>query len=110
MEITNGETITDAKGEFNIIFKALPDESINKKDQPTFYYEVNADITDINGETRSGETSVAVAYQAIQLNIEVAEKYYADSLKNLKICSINTNDIFEKAKVNVTIHKAEVSG
>jgi hypothetical protein len=107
MEITNGEITTDAKGEFNIQFKALPDESINKKDQPTFYYEVSADITDINGETRSGETSVAVAYQAIQLNIEVANKIPADSLKTLKIRSTNTNDIFEKAQVNVTIHKVQ---
>jgi hypothetical protein len=57
MEITNGVSITDSKGEFKISFKALPDESISKKDQPTFYYEVNADITDINGETRSGSTS-----------------------------------------------------
>ncbi|MEP7143296.1 MAG: alpha-2-macroglobulin family protein [Ferruginibacter sp.] len=105
MEITNGETITDAKGEFRIQFKAIPDETINKKDQPTFYYEVSADITDVNGETRSGETSIAVAYQAIQLNIDVADKINADSLKNLKIRSTNTNDIFEKTKVNATIYK-----
>jgi len=107
MEITNGEAITDAKGEFKISFKALPDESIPKKDQPTFYYEVSADITDINGETRSGETSVAVAYQAIQLNIEIADKINADSLKNLKIRSTNTNAIFEKAKVTVSIFKLQ---
>ncbi|MEO5892858.1 MAG: alpha-2-macroglobulin family protein [Ferruginibacter sp.] len=105
MEITNRQTITDTKGEFNISFKAIPDESINKKDQPTFYYEISADITDLNGETRSGETSVAVAYQAIQLNIEVPDKINADSLKNVKIRSVNTNDIFEKAKVNVAIYK-----
>ncbi|MEP7110893.1 MAG: alpha-2-macroglobulin family protein [Ferruginibacter sp.] len=105
VEITNGATITDANGEFHISFKALPDESIPKKDQPTFYYEVNADVTDLNGETRSGETSIAVAYQAILLNIEVADKINADSLKNIKIRSTNINDIFEKASVNVTIHK-----
>ncbi|MGB4843228.1 MAG: MG2 domain-containing protein, partial [Ferruginibacter sp.] len=61
MEITNGITETDAKGEFNITFKAIPDETVDKKGQPIFYYEVSADITDINGETRSGNTSVAVA-------------------------------------------------
>ncbi len=107
MEITNGEAITDATGEFKISFKALPDESIPKKDQPTFYYEVSADVTDINGETRSGETSVAVAYQAIQLNIEIAGKINADSLKNLKIRSTNTNAIFEKTKVTVSIFKLQ---
>ena len=98
MEISNGITATDAKGEFKINFKAIPDETVDKKDQPTFYYEVSADITDINGETRSGNTSVAVAYQALQLSINMPETMPADSLKNLKISSTNLNDIFEKAK------------
>ena len=107
VEITNGATSTDGNGAFNIAFKAIPDESIDKKDQPTFYYEVIADITDLNGETRSGETSVAVAYQAIQLNIELADKINADSLRNIKIRSTNINDMFEKAKVNITIYKVQ---
>jgi len=107
MEITNGETQTDAKGEFKITFKAIPDETVDKKDQPVFYYEVSADITDINGETRSGNTSVAVAYQALQLNIDMPETMPSDSLKNLKITSTNLNDIFEKANVNITITKVQ---
>jgi uncharacterized protein YfaS (alpha-2-macroglobulin family) len=106
-EITNGEVVTDAKGEFTITFKALPDESVDKKSQPTFYYEVSADITDINGETRSGNTSVSVAYQMLQLSIDMPDKINADSLKHLKITSTNLNDIFEKANVNVTITKLQ---
>lgn len=105
MEIANGEIKTDAKGEFKITFKAIPDESVDKTSQPTFYYEVSADVTDINGETRSGNTSVAVAYQMLQLNINMPETMPGDSLKNLKITSTNLNDIFEKANVNVTITK-----
>ena len=105
VEISNGEMVTDAKGEFKITFKALPDESVDKKSQPVFYYEVSADITDINGETRSGNTSVAVAYQALQLNIDMPEKLFADSLRLLTLRSTNLNDIFEKTKVNVSIQK-----
>ena len=105
VEITNGTATTDAKGEFNVNFKAQPDESVDKKSQPTFYYEVSADVTDINGETRSAETSVAVAYQALQLSIDIDEKIHADSLKNIKIGSTNINGIFEKANVNVTLTK-----
>lgn len=107
MEITNGEILTDTKGEFNLTFKALPDESVDKKDQPTFYYEVSADVTDINGETRTANTTVAVAYQALQLNIEMPDKMPADSLKKLIVSSTNINDIFEKADVTVTIHKVK---
>ena len=107
VEITNGTATTDSKGEFTITFKALPDESINKKEQPTFYYEVSADVTDLNGETRSGETSVAVAYQSLQLTIDVADKINADSLHTLKVRSTNLNDVFEKAKVTINIYKLE---
>lgn len=110
VEITNGITSTDAKGEFKINFKAIPDASIDKKDQPVFYYEVSADVTDINGETRSGNTSVAVAYQALQLNIDMPDKLPGDSLHTLKIRSENLNDIFEKTNVNVTITRVKSPG
>lgn len=110
MEITNGTTKTDANGNFTINFKAIPDETVDKKDQPTFDYEVIANITDLNGETRSGETMVAVAYQALQLNITAADKIPADSLKNIKISSTNMNGLFEKAKVNVAFYKLQEPG
>ncbi|MFT3910226.1 MAG: alpha-2-macroglobulin family protein [Ferruginibacter sp.] len=105
MEITNGETTTNNKGEFFITFKAIPDELADKKNQPVFYYEVSTDITDTNGETRSGNTSVAVAYQALELNILSEEKMPVDSLHTIKISSKNINGLFEKAFVNLNIQK-----
>ncbi|MBC7937199.1 MAG: alpha-2-macroglobulin, partial [Rhizobacter sp.] len=110
MEITNGTTKTDADGNFTVNFKAIPDETVDKKDQPIFDYEVTANITDINGETRSGETMVAVAYQALQLNITSADKIHADSLKNVRISSSNMNGLFEKAKVTVAMYKMQEPG
>lgn len=105
MEITNGETTTDASGSFSITFKAIPDETVDKKSQPTFQYEVSADITDINGESRSGNTLVAVAYRALKLDIVSAYRMEADSIKTILIKSSNMNDLFEKATVHVSLHK-----
>ncbi|MEO6488887.1 MAG: alpha-2-macroglobulin family protein [Ferruginibacter sp.] len=110
MEITNGETTTNANGEFTIVFRAIPDETVDKKSQPVFYYEVSADITDINGETRSGNNSVAVAYQMLQLEIISPGKIEADSIKNVQIKSTNLNDLFEPSSVNVTIFKLTTPG
>ncbi len=104
-EITSGEAITNEKGEFKVTFKAIPDESVDKKGQPTFYYEVSADVTDINGETRSGNTSVAVAYQMLQLAIVMPEKLAADSLKKILVKSTNLNDIEEKTTAILSIQK-----
>jgi uncharacterized protein YfaS (alpha-2-macroglobulin family) len=105
MEITNGNTVTDAKGEFNITFKAIPDETVAKKDQPTFDYKVSVDITDVNGETRSASTDVSVSYQALKLDIIADEKMNADSIKNIGISTTNTNGLFEKATVNIQMYK-----
>jgi len=110
MEITNGTVTTGVNGEFEIHFKAIPDESINKKDQPTFYYEVSADVTDINGETRSGETSVAVAYQALKLDIAIDDKVPADSMKKILVNSTNMNDLPEKTSVTVSIEQLKSPG
>lgn len=105
MEITNGTTLTDSKGNFRIKFKAIPDESVEKKSQPIFYYEVMADVTDINGETRSDLTTVSVSYQALQLVIDLADKMVADSLKKIKIRSSNLNGVHEKTNVELSIYK-----
>lgn len=110
VEITNGDATTNANGEFRIHFKALPDESIDKKDQPTFNYEVSADVTDINGETRSTTTTVTVAYQALKLEIKIADKIPVDSFKNILIRSTNVNDIEEKTNVTVSIQQVKSPG
>lgn len=105
VEIAHGETTTDAAGNFTISFPAIPDKTVDKKDQPTFYFQVHADVTDNAGETRSASTSVSVAYQALKLNMELPESLHKDSLKSVSLSSTNFAGAFEKATVNLTIHK-----
>lgn len=107
MEIAHGETTTDASGNYTITFKAIPDNKVPKKDQPVFHYTINADVTDIAGETRSASTAVSVGYQALQLNMQIPGKLHKDSLGTITITSTNMAGIYEKATVNVTIHKLE---
>ncbi len=108
VEIANGETTTDEKGAFNITFKAIPDETVDKKFQPIFYYDVSADITDINGETRSSYSSIGVAYQMLQLNINLADKMSVDDFKKANIISsTNINGVYEQAKVHVLMQKVQ---
>jgi uncharacterized protein YfaS (alpha-2-macroglobulin family) len=108
MEIAHGELTTDAKGEFKITFKAIPDNTIAKSSQPTFDYEVTVDITDVAGETRSGNTNVSVAYQALKLNLDLPKKMHADSLNKIHLTSTNLNNLFEKTTVTVAIHKLKM--
>lgn len=103
VEIANGVATTDAEGIFKVTFKALPDEKADKKNQPTFYYEVSADVTDANGETRSQSTSIGVAYQALVLNISGGEKIAAKDFSKLVLSSTNINGIAEITKADVSI-------
>ncbi|SHH26607.1 alpha-2-macroglobulin family protein [Winogradskyella jejuensis] len=105
-EITFGETKTDAKGEFEITFKALPDEKASKENLPVFTYEITADVIDINGETRSASTTVRVGYHALTANINAPQRI--DKSKKTTEISINTTNLngeFIPAKGLIKVYK-----
>ncbi|MDC1504875.1 MG2 domain-containing protein [Winogradskyella sp.] len=105
-EITFGETKTNAKGEFDITFSAIPDETVSKESLPIFRYLVTADITDINGETRTATTSVNVGYHAMTLKISAPE--LIDTSKQeieLILTSKNLNGEFSPTKGTLKIYK-----
>lgn len=105
MEIAHGEVKTDKDGKFIVAFTAIPDLTLDKKLEPVFDYTVYADVTDINGETRSGEKSVSVSNKALMLVSNIPASLPADSLKSLNIRTENMNGEFEPAKITVTITK-----
>ncbi len=105
MEITHGEVKTDKDGKFVVDFTAIPDLKIDKKFEPVFDYTVYADVTDINGETRSGEKMVSVSYKSLLLVSSVPAALPVDSLRSLYIRTQNMNGEYEPANVKVTITK-----
>ncbi|MCC7246104.1 MAG: hypothetical protein IT269_10515 [Saprospiraceae bacterium] len=82
-EIANGTTTTDANGLFSIPFTLKADKSIPKSVQPLFEYKVTVDITDISGETRSGESWLHAAYSALDVALELPNEIHLDSLKKV---------------------------
>ena len=107
-EITFGEGKTNAKGEFEITFKAIPDASVSKDQLPIFNYEVTADITDINGETRTARTRVSVGYHAMTLNI-IAPQSIDKSKKeiDIEIVSKNLNGEVIPASGTLSVYKLD---
>jgi hypothetical protein len=105
MEIAHGEITTGANGEFKVTFKAIPDLSVNKKTEPVFDYIVYADVTDINGETRSGEQRISAGYKSLLLNVKLEERLATDSLKNIFIRTENMNGEYQPSTVTVTVSK-----
>ncbi|HEY9341892.1 MAG TPA: alpha-2-macroglobulin family protein, partial [Hanamia sp.] len=109
LEITSGEITTDAEGKFIVKFAAIPDLTLDPKTDPVFDYKVEADVTDINGETRSGDITVPIGYKALNLQIVLpqGELINKDSLKNISISSKNLSGELEPVKADVRIYKLQ---
>lgn len=105
MEITNGVAKTDENGEFEIKFQAIPDLSVDRKSDPIFLYTIYADVTDLNGETRSGNLSMGVGYRALELNIGVNGKVDQTQKAVWKLSSTNLSGTFEPAQGTISIHQ-----
>ncbi|NNL79769.1 MAG: alpha-2-macroglobulin, partial [Flavobacteriaceae bacterium] len=110
-EIAHGETTTDKSGQFEIDFIALPDKSVDRESQPIFNYEIQADITDINGETRSKTMVVRVGYHSILATLNLPDKL--DKKKKdyqISIDTKNLNDEFYPTSGMVKILKLKSPG
>ena len=105
-EITHGETLTDASGTYKINFKAIPDNSVDRKYLPIFNYEVTADVTDINGETHSTTTTVRVGYHTLTANVFINETLNKDKKENsITINTQNLNGQFVPTIGTIKIYK-----
>ncbi|WP_298530518.1 alpha-2-macroglobulin [uncultured Algibacter sp.] len=105
-EITHGQSITNDKGEFEITFKAIPDQNIDKNSLPIFHYEVTADVTDLNGETRSTTTIVNVGYHALSAKMSINERIDKTKKKHfITVDTKNLNGEFVPAKGTIKIYK-----
>jgi uncharacterized protein YfaS (alpha-2-macroglobulin family) len=109
-EIANGTAITDKDGKFTVAFTAKPDLSIDKSSLPTFTYTVHADVTDVNGETRSSSESISAGYTSVQLAATVPDKASPKDLDTLNIRSQNLNGQFMAAQVQVKISLLKAPG
>ncbi len=101
MEIANGETTTDENGKFSVTFKAIPDPTTDKKYKPVFNFTLTATVADISGETQLAVNTVAVGYQALFVDVDVAEM--VDQQQNIpfKISATNLNG--QKQVVDLTV-------
>jgi Bacterial Alpha-2-macroglobulin MG10 domain/Alpha-2-macroglobulin family/MG2 domain len=106
VEIVHGQIQTSSDGKFIISFPAIPGHE-RKALGPVFNYTVNADVTDISGETRSGRTTIAIGYNAINLYLSASnpEHMPIDSVKNILVKTENLADEFEPATVHIAIYK-----
>jgi TonB-dependent SusC/RagA subfamily outer membrane receptor len=107
-EITHGETYTDENGEFEIVFKAAPDDHSPAEQRPVFHYKLTADVTDINGETRSANEMVNVGYHSMVANLDAPARIdLQQPASTLKVSTENLNGQFLPATGTIKIYKLQ---
>ena len=102
-EISHGTATTETDGTFTVTFTAKPDLSVPEKDEPSFHYTVNADVTDTTGETRSASKSVTVGYTALQATIGAEEWQTVDAEVAFKLATSTLDGEGQAAKGIVKI-------
>ncbi len=105
VEVAQGEGFTDANGRFYIHFPALPDKSVSKLTQPVYHYRVETTITDANGESRSGLTTLAASYRSFEIvsSLPDQEQIDRDSLDQIPVTTKNASGLFVKQNLTMTI-------
>ena len=90
--ISEGETTTDRQGNFEINFRAVPDSTILAHKNPIFNYSVLAVVTDINGETRSSETTLQVGYRNLKVDLDLPDKWNPNVSNSFSVDAKNLNE------------------
>ena len=105
MEITHGTTTTTADGRFSIRFKALPDLQLDPASDPLFDYRIHADVSDLNGESRSGSFMVTAGYRSLLLHVTVPQRIEKDSFRSIQLRTENLSGTYQPSVVSVVLTK-----
>jgi hypothetical protein len=71
--VVDEDVTTEVDGSFKIEFTARPDLKIAETDEPTFVFQINTDVTDSAGETRSAAQTVRVGYTALEATLGASD-------------------------------------
>lgn len=104
-EIAYGTGETDASGHFDIEFIAKPDKSVDPKSEPVFNYQVQVDITDSAGETRSATNLVSLAYTTMRASLEVPKWTTVEDAVEITVRTESYDGEPRPAEGRVMIHR-----
>ena len=76
-----------------------------EKDEPIFRYEVSADVTDTNGETRTGERAVQAGYTALRASLSTSEWITADKPLEINLSTTTLDGEPQKAEGRLKIYR-----
>ena len=100
-KIVENETTTDQKGDFEIKFVAEFEIGTNAAVN-IINYNLNVSITDLNGETRTASSRIAVGKEMLLLNCVIAPIVVNEDSNSLEIVATTLNNFPINAKGTIT--------
>ena len=104
-EIAHGSARTETDGSFQIEFTAKPDLSVSEQEEPTFIFQIYADVTDSSGETRSAQRGINVGYTALQATLSAEDWQTEDKAVELKIKTTTLDGEEQSAEGSLKIYR-----
>lgn len=104
--IASGEAITNADGSFSIDCKLLSDENTNQFD-PVYNYTITVDVTDRNGETRSGTQTLYASNKALIISTNLQKEIPLSDLGKFMVTVENLQGRGSKANVELLFSRFE---
>jgi hypothetical protein len=90
-EIAHGKGVLDENGTFQLSFNALESDALGENKNPEYLYTVVVDVTDLNGETQTEQSSVRVGAIAMNASLQVPEMIDRKEKMNIAIEAKNLN-------------------
>ena len=100
-----GTTITNDKGEFFIQIATSNERKKSNHDGTYLTYDIKADVTDINGETRSNNKYLSVGYKSMTIDVYMPFLVNKNKNPDFEIASRNFNGRFVPAEGKIKIYK-----
>lgn len=100
------ETTTDENGNFSIHFPAV-EEDVSNDSILLIRYTIKADITDIQGETRSASKSLRVGKEMLELKMILKDKLFKEDENKFIIQSTTLNNHPIEAKGEIKLYEIQ---
>ena len=104
-----GETTVDKDGKFSIEFTPQATEDSDESELEIFKYKIDAEVTDINGETHEQNLNVKAGYHDLEFNLRVPYEYTQNNEEGISINARTLNNLPITTDAEITIYKLSSS-
>jgi len=105
--IAQGKTTTDAQGKFTFPVDLDAGSGFDAKGKPSFHFEVNVDVTDISGETRSNTYTLYAGVSPYILSMDISDAVDKSGLESIKLSAKNHAQQDAKSSGSVEIFRLQ---